>query len=76
MSTVKVAVNGVTQNSGWTIDTTTGIITFTSAPASGAVTAGYEFDVPVRFGADKLSISVDAFEAGSISAIDIQEIRV
>lgn len=74
--TVKVAVNGVNQPSGWTVDTTTGIITFSSAPSSGAVTAGFEFDVPVRFGADKLSLSVDAFEAGSISAIEIQEIRV
>ena len=75
--TVKVAVDGTPMGSGWSVNTVTGLITFDSAPAdTKAVTAGFEFDVPVRFGADKLSVSVDAFEAGSISAIDIQEIRV
>jgi len=47
---VAVGINGVNQASGWTVDTTTGIVTFTSAPGSGlTVTAGFEFDNHVRF---------------------------
>lgn len=75
--TVKVARNGVAVVSGWTVDTATGIVHFSSAPTAGwEIRAGFEFDVPVRFDTDFMSISVDAFEAGSISAIDILEIRV
>lgn len=75
--TVKVGVDGANQSSGWTVDTTTGIITFTSAPGDGlVVTAGYEFDVPVRFDASKLTISIDAFNHGSVPSIAIKEIRV
>ena len=41
--------------SGWTVDTTTGVVTFTAAPAGGVIVrAGFEFDVPVRFDTDKL----------------------
>lgn len=75
---VKVAIDGVVQNSGWSINTTTGMITFSVAPSLNAeVTAGYEFDVPVRFGKevdDLLSISVDDFSSGSIGDIPIVEI--
>ena len=44
---VRVALGGVEQMSGWTVDTTTGVVTFDTAPAAGvAVTAGFAFDVP------------------------------
>lgn len=62
--TVRVAVAGVEQLSGWTCDTTTGIVTFTSPPASGAVTAGFEFDVPCRFDTDTLSVQLELITAG------------
>lgn len=55
--TVKVALDGVEQTSGWTVDSTTGIVTFTSAPTAGQIiTAGYEYDLACRFGkeADEL----------------------
>lgn len=77
VGTVVVARNGVAAPTGWTLDSTTGLITFTTAPAAGVVvTAGYEFDVPVRFEKDELDISVDAFEAGSIPSVNVIEIRV
>jgi len=50
--TVKVGVNGIEQTSGWTVNTVAGKIVFTSAPSSGNVTCGCEFDVPVRFDVD------------------------
>lgn len=78
--TVLVAVDGVTQNEGtdFTVDVGTGIISFTpgAIPGSGAVvTAGYEFDVPVRFDTDRLEISLDGFRHGSIPSIPVIEIR-
>lgn len=68
-STTVVAVNSVAQTVGvdFTVDTTTGVITFTSAPSSGAVTAGFEFDVPCRFDIDDFSQVQIALNAASAS---------
>ena len=66
--TVVISIDDVSQPSGWTVDTTTGIVTFASAPASSAVVkAGYEFDVPVRFNVDKISVVYSDYEAGDLS---------
>jgi uncharacterized protein (TIGR02217 family) len=78
---VTVAVAGVTKTAGthFTIDTATGIVTFAGgqAPANGAtVTAGFEFDVPVRFDTDKLDINLSGFASGAIPNIPIIEIRL
>lgn len=75
--TVRMAKAGVEQMTGWTVDTTTGIITFTSAPAAGAaITAGFEFDVPVRFNTDSIAINLAGFQAGEIPSIPIIEVLV
>lgn len=76
--TVLVGVNGVQQQitSAFTVNTTDGIVTFMSPPGNGSViTAGFEFDVPVRFDSDSLNVSVEIFEAGTLPQIDIVEIR-
>ncbi len=77
---VVVAVAGVTANPlDYAVNTTTGVVTFAVGhiPASGqAVTAGFEFDVPVRFDTDQLEINLRQIEAGSIPHIPIVEIRV
>lgn len=76
--TVKIGLDSVNQASGWTVDTTTGIVTFTTAPTNGAIiTAGFEFDVPVRFGEDvdeALESSITGFDSGSVSSISLKEI--
>ena len=75
--TVAVALDNVKQTSGWSVDTTTGIVTFTTAPASGvAVTAGFEFDVPVRFDTDQLDVTMDIERLGSITSIPLIEVRI
>lgn len=75
--TVRVAVAGVEQTSGITIDDTTGPIAFDSPPANGAaITAGFEFDTPVRFDTDSLSINLANFAAGEIPSIPLVEIRI
>ena len=78
---VRVAVGGVEQTAGtdFTVDTTTGMVTFLSGsiPGSGvAVTAGFRFDVPVRFDTDFLEINLTAFDAGDIPNIPLIEVRL
>jgi uncharacterized protein (TIGR02217 family) len=79
--TVTVAFDGVVKTAGthFNVDHATGIVTFTGGnipPLDAAVTAGFEFDVPVRFDADKLEINLSLIEAGSIPNIPIVEIRL
>ncbi|PKP67590.1 MAG: TIGR02217 family protein, partial [Alphaproteobacteria bacterium HGW-Alphaproteobacteria-5] len=74
--TVRVALDGAEQLGGWSIDATTGVVTFDTAPATGvAVTAGFEFDVPVRFDTDTLDVTLDLERLGSITSIPLLEIR-
>lgn len=74
--TVTISLNGVAQGSGWSVNTTTGIITFTVAPTTGAVIrAGFEFDVPVRFDTDELPVTLDIERTGSIPSIPLIEVR-
>ncbi|RDD69927.1 DUF2460 domain-containing protein [Paracoccus versutus] len=74
--TVTIALNGVPQPLGWSVATTTGLITFTTAPVAGvAVTAGFAFDVPVRFDTDVLDVTLDLERLGSITSIPLLEIR-
>lgn len=74
--TVRVGVNGVEQTSGWSVNTTTGVVTFVTAPTNGhVVTAGFEFDVPVRFDDDVLRVSLEGWEVGNISSLPLKELR-
>jgi uncharacterized protein (TIGR02217 family) len=74
---VLVGKAGVLTTSGWTVDSTTGVVTFSVAPTVGqSITAGFEFDVPVRFDTSSLVVSIDAFNHGSVPDIKIREIRV
>ncbi len=53
--TVVPYINGVAQTTGFTVDTSTGVVTFATAPASGAqLAADFTFDTPVRFDTDNL----------------------
>jgi uncharacterized protein (TIGR02217 family) len=61
----------------WNVDTTTGNITFETPPGSGlAITAGCEFDVPVRFDTSGISTSVSSFQAGEVPDVPVVEVRV
>jgi uncharacterized protein (TIGR02217 family) len=76
-----VAVGGVPLDEGddWTCDWTSGLVTFAtgSVPAEdAAITAGFAFDVPVRFDTDRLDINLTSFDAGDIPAIPLVEIRL
>jgi uncharacterized protein (TIGR02217 family) len=81
--TVRIAINDVEKLEGdgtypWSVDTITGIITFsgTPPPNSESVKAGFEFDVPVRFDTDELMVNYEAYEQGAanVPLIEIRDI--
>ncbi|MBU1323616.1 MAG: DUF2460 domain-containing protein [Alphaproteobacteria bacterium] len=72
---VVVAVDGGVVAAG--VDAATGVVTLAAAPAEGAVvTAGFLFDVPVRFDADRIDVTLESFDAGRMAAVPLVEIRV
>ena len=76
--TVRVSIDDVeqTETTDFTVDTTTGIITFVAAPANGEVVkAGFQFDVPVRFDTDQLSVSIDDYNQGA-AQVPLIELKV
>lgn len=76
--TLSVYFNGTLQNAAnYTLNTSTGVITFTTAPASGVnITADFEFDLPVRFDTDRLAATLDSYGSYSWQDIPLIEIRV
>lgn len=77
---VRVAIDGSEASAGgeFTVDETTGLVSFLAGhvPAVGAaITAGFLFDVPVRFDTDYLEVDLSAFAAGAIPKIPLVEIR-
>lgn len=74
-STLTVAVAGVAKTLGvhYTLSVL-GKITFGTAPASGNVTAGFRYKVPVRFDTDEFFISYDEFNAFQIASLPTVEI--
>ena len=75
--TVKIYKDSVLQSSGVAVDHSTGIITFSAAPATGVlITADCEFDVPVRFDTDRLAIRIQSHELFVWDQIPLVEIRL
>ena len=73
--TVRVAVAGI-ETAAFSVDALTGRVLFTAPPPAGAaVTAGFQFDVPVRFDTDELRINLAQFASGDIPDIPVIEIR-
>lgn len=72
-----VAVNGTALNgAAFDVDTAAGTVSLAAPPAPGAaVTAGFLFDVPVRFDTDHLAVDLSAFAAGEVPSIPLVEIR-
>lgn len=59
------------------VDTTSGIVTLAQPPVENlVVTAGFEFDVPVRFDTDHIQTSVASFQAGDVPNVPVVEVRV
>ncbi len=72
---VRVAVAGVEQLSGWVL-APGGHVDFAEPPPAGAaITAGYRFDVPVRFASDRIAVSIAGWRAGELPSVPLIEIR-
>ncbi|MBO9476799.1 DUF2460 domain-containing protein [Shimia sp. R11_0] len=77
--TVLVALSGGVLQEGvdYDVDTTLGEVIFPQAPEVGVeVTAGFEFDVPVRFDTDQIQTSMAGFKAGEVPNVPVVEVRV
>jgi uncharacterized protein (TIGR02217 family) len=77
--TLKVGVQDEERREGehFTVDYTTGQITFVAAPPAGLeVKAGFEFDVPVRFDTDRIHTNAASFAAGDIPNVPVVEVRL
>lgn len=79
LGTVKVAVDNdpLVESIGFDVDLNAGLVTLTDAPDIGVpITAGFEFDVPVRFDTDTIQTSVSSFRAGDVPRVPIVEVRL
>lgn len=77
--TVQVALSGDAQveTVDYALDVAAGTVTFALAPDAGTVvTAGFEFDVPVRFDTDRIAVSVASFHAGEVPSVPVVEVRI
>ena len=76
--TVRLAIDGVElAAAAFAVDAATGAVTLDAAPGAGAVvTAGFEFDTPVRFDADRIEVTLESFDAGRMAAVPLIEVRV
>lgn len=74
---VQISGDPVQEGVDYDIDVTTGLVTFAHPPDLQAeVTAGFEFDVPVRFDIDQIRTSVANFQAGEVPDVPVIEVRV
>lgn len=76
---VRIGVDGfeLREGDGFAVDATTGIITIDDVPDTGArVTAGFEFDVPVRFDTEGLQTSISSFQSGEMPRVPVVEVRL
>lgn len=76
---VLIAVAGIAKSEGadFLLDAASGMVTFAAPPpAEASITAGFAFDVPVRFDTDYLDINLGAFAGGAVPDIPLIEIRV
>ena len=79
LDSVRMGLQGEEQKEGvhYEVDPTTGIVTFAHPPNEGdEITAGFEFDVPVRFDTDRIQISMASFQAGDVPSVPVAEVRV
>lgn len=71
---VIVSVDGQPAN-GWSLGDA-GRVTFEDPPAAGSeVRAGFLFDVPVRFGVDRLEVSLSGVRSGEVPTVPLIEVR-
>ncbi|WP_170724450.1 DUF2460 domain-containing protein [Ruegeria lacuscaerulensis] len=79
LGTVKLGLeqDEVREGVDFEVDLARGLVTFADPPPEAVeITAGFEFDVPVRFDTDKIQTSVASFQAGDVPNVPVVEVRV
>lgn len=75
--TVQIAVAGSPTSAGWSVDATSGVVSFDAPPNAGdQITSGFEFDCAVRFDADRLDGVLEGFGASRVVSVDLVELIV
>lgn len=73
--TVRIGVNNIEQTSGWSVNDETGVVTFTTAPTTGDVTAGFRHYWPARFSkeVDELfDLTIEDFATGGVEILIVE----
>lgn len=76
-ASVSIALDGLELAGGtaFAVDAMTGLVTLDQPPGGGVrITAGFAFDVPVRFDTEQLVLSLSAFEAGQLPSVPLVEV--
>ncbi|MCP4660977.1 MAG: DUF2460 domain-containing protein [bacterium] len=78
-SSVVISFDGTPQTTGWTVNDTTGIVTFATAPDAGTVIrCGFEFEVKVRFSKEvdtnALRVAINHYEIQDIPSVPLIEV--
>jgi len=74
--TVRLAIDDI-ETTAFSVDSATGEVTLATPPGPGArISAGFEFDTPVRFDSDRIEVTLESFEAGRMAAAPLIEIRI
>ncbi|MEX0365357.1 MAG: TIGR02217 family protein [Ruegeria sp.] len=79
LGTVRLGLDQDAMREGvdYEVDLARGLVTFVAPPPEQVeITAGFEFDVPVRFDTDKIQTSVASFQAGDVPNVPVVEVRV
>lgn len=72
---LRITLDGI-ESDGWSLDATTGLVTFSTPPAGGVIIAAdFDFDVPARFDTDHMDLAVETWQLGTWGSIPIVEIR-
>ncbi len=79
LGTVRLGLDQDAMREGvdYEVDLARGVVTFVAPPPEQVeITAGFEFDVPVRFDTNKIQTSVASFQAGDVPNVPVVEVRV
>jgi uncharacterized protein (TIGR02217 family) len=73
---VSVGDRQLRDGADYSVNFDTGLVTLQAPPENGAeVRAGFEFDIPVRFESDHLTVSLSHFDAGEIPDLTVIEVK-
>lgn len=72
---VRIAVDGNEIAGGFSVDHSSGVVSFETPPAPGSlISAGFRFDCPARFDSDAIDASLEGFGAGRIVNVKLIEL--